>query len=333
MAKSYTERIELLKEGIDSVVNGAEERERSLLDDMVDEEEVQGRTEDSEEIARRRKRSEIKSRIRNGEAGHDEYLVRGLDLLKDSSRDVELIREHLERMDKRIEVLEDIESDMADVDRVLTPEWLYYDFTSPARKMLNDAVENFRTAGEKEIEQREPSMEGALPVDYVREKRILTFDRELEPGDPDRKDVDWEIEVPEGELKPGKFGKLEREHFEGLKSIAVEIRELRHEMSSAGLVAAFRLGELSRKLDKAGKDLKRSGNKEFADRCGSMEREARELRTALERETLEPLEDALKRAEAFIDDFLEGNKEEIELAVEEGTWQSRWDLPDRYEKD
>lgn len=346
--ESYVQRTDKLRENLKPLPEEVRERKEALLDDYFEDDERQGFPEESDISdeeepgpARSMYDTSIKERVRKDDVDRkDEYLFPVDSKLEDALEDLKLAVKQLEKASKRIDALEQIHEDLEDVSYIMYAEKMYIDFVWTIRHMLDEIVQNFRTSGEEEIGEYEPFGEGGFEINVIKLNEALIKEREYIEGEKDREEVDWSIDTDKAER--GDFNKLREEHFEGLKSIAFELKECRNEIDSAMLITARRLGTAIEYLKSVEDLLEKAETSDLLETCRESRESLEQIRKSIERDTLEPLDDGLRRCETFVQDLVEGNSKEIERILDGGNWMQptedgmlkmTWDKPEIYEEE
>lgn len=344
----YIQRTENLREDLRPLLDEISGRKDDLVDEYFEDDERQGFPEGSEiddeeqpAAARGMYHSSIGERVRKDEVDRkEEYLFPVDSRLKNALEDLKLAVKQLEKASKRIDTLEEIHGDLDDISYIMYAEVMYIDFIWSVRHVIDEIVKNFRTGGEEEIGEYEPFGEGGFEINVIKENEALEKERIYIDGDLERDEVDWSIDTEEADR--GDFDKLTEEHFEGLKSITFELKRCRNELDSALLIAARRIGTAVEDLKEIEEYLEKAEAEELLGICSETRKGLEKLRKSIERDTLEPLDDGLRRSETFIQDLIEGNSDEIERVLDGGNWWTRsddgmlemsWDKPEIYRED
>lgn len=342
----YAEKTENLKQNLKPLIDEIRDREETLLEEYLHDEDYEGFPEnagiDIEErpkVAKGMYRDSIDGRAQRDETERNEEYIFPVDgLLEEVVEDLELAVKQLEKASKRIDTLEQIHDDLEDVNYIMYEEIMYIDFVWTIRHILDEIVENFRTGGEEEIGEYEPFGEGGFEINVIKENEALEKERSYVDGEMNREEVDWSIDTENAER--GDFNELREEHFEGLKSITFEIKQCRNELDSALLITARRIGTAIDDLNEAEEYLEKAEAEDLLQNCRETREGLEQIRKTIERETLEPMDDGLRRSETFIQDLIEGNSDEIERILNGGNWYTKtddgmismgWDKPDIYE--
>lgn len=341
----YVKALKDVVEDLKPLQDEVGDRKKKLVEDCFEDDDYNAFSEHSElddekepEFARREYYRSIMARVKGvkGEVDRkEEHLFPVSGKINDSLEDLELAVKQLEKASKRIDTLEDIHDDLDDVNYIMWRERMLIDFVLSVRFILDEIIENFRTSGDEEIREHEAFTEGGYK-DVIKRNKALVKDREYMDGEMDRDEVDWSIDTENAER--GDFNELREEHFEGLKSITFEIEQCRNELDSALLITAKRIGTAIEHLEEAEEYLEKAEASELLENCSETIESLKKLRRSIERETVEPMDDGLRRCETFIQDLIEGNSDDIERILNGGSWLRNgggmgWDRPEIYKED